>query len=325
MVDLSLALKVSVLSYVQSHGPITLGELAAHFHRSVSQMHKELKELFVVELVDSEGGFVSSVPISIELEPDPDGIVSVSQLEELAPPLFTLAEIIALLGAIDYLLSAAQEMQRRSLLHLRAILVDAAQQAGFGSALWPAPSIVYSQEVTGLFDQAISQRQKVSFRYWKANRGMRAESVTVCGFPVAIDSGHHPLVDVFDDEHAAIHSYRLDRIADVSISNDVLPAKAFQHAQRMAKNETMEFTGHDVVIRCAPSARWLAESVPNVRSAADDGELVITLPIANRGWLRSVLVQLGSAVHSLEPRSFFAQDFAHIRELLQYYENMEAR
>ncbi|MBM7825421.1 putative DNA-binding transcriptional regulator YafY [Arcanobacterium pluranimalium] len=322
MIDLSLALKISVLSYLQTHGPMPLGELAAHFHQSVKDMHKELRELFVVELVDGEGGYSSSVPISMELEPDAAGIVSVSQIEPVAPALFTLAEIIGLLGAIDFLLSAAQESQRSSLLHLRNTLVSAAQQAGFGSVLWSAPSIRYAHDVTAMLDHAISQRRKTTFHYWKSNANARAESVEVSGYPIAIDSGYHPLVDVLDEQEN-IRSYRLDRIANVSISDDAISAKSFQHAQRMAKNEPMEFVGEQVILRCDPSARWVVESVPNTQFVTDDGELVITLSVVNRGWLRSLLVRLGSAVHSIEPRSFLAEDLDHIRHIREQYESID--
>ncbi|WP_124054839.1 helix-turn-helix transcriptional regulator [Arcanobacterium ihumii] len=324
MIDLSLARKISILSYLYSNGPVELGKLAKHYQMSVADLHKELFELFVVEFVDSGGWYESTLAISIDDDADPDSFVSINDVSNMESPSFTLAEVISLIGAIDFLLNAVEEPQYSSLYDLRSLLVDSTNRAGYGAVLWQPPALVRAHGVTSTIDQAIETRCEVSFQYWKTTQEGNALPVSVHGYPVMLRSGHHPIVEVFDGE-VSIRSFRLDRMADVELGLNILAVKIFQKAQRQAKNLGQDFDGIRVTLHCDFRARWVLESVPGVEASLSEDELVLTMNVKNRAWFMSLLVRLGESVHSVEPYSIVSAEYEGIDRVLQHYASFEER
>lgn len=302
-IDTSVSRRESYYSYLLSHGPTTLGDLAAKFSVDIRTVRRELQDLFTTEIFINDTPYTPydlSMPEWEEGEPlDKNWIIEAvknplsSQVHD-SDATFTLVEVISLLAAIDSLLTVATGDHERSLLELRSRFTDAARSAGYERALWSQPNTKFAPHVVAAVSQAIEDHRELSIDYWALDSSGNAVSHTARLKPFTIDPQINPLLAAMNADNK-LRTYRLDRISEARILDTTFPKTPVYTWQRAYRNRCRTISGTSATLLCEPHARWIAEELPGVTMCAN-GELHFSA--ANVHWIRTVLVRLGDSAHS---------------------------
>lgn len=298
-VDLSLSRKSAILAFLVG-GPVTLSELANRFGRPWQDMRDELTELFVIEI--EHGGFYVS-PFDIVMDdddPGPETLVSLGDIAEADVPSMTLAEVISVLALIDALLEVSDSRSAPHLSSLRDRLTRAAIDAGYESALWPAPRPVAPHAVIDTLNAAIAERKYVRIGYWKASSDPHLSRSEHDIAPVGITTGDRPLLVAANDS-GELRRFRVDRINSVDVIDRGFSVKLRKAMLRQVEDEGDFIEGTPAVLWCEPRSRWVAEQLPGVKAQEIDGLLRLEFPIRSEAWLRTLLIRLGTYVVRIEP------------------------
>ncbi|QOR48605.1 WYL domain-containing protein [Trueperella pecoris] len=301
MADLSLSRKIAILSHLDSHTP-TLRQLARRFEKTPAQMRKELLELFVLEI--PLAGYVDT-PIDVSIPDDADGEVRLIANTTAVSPSLTLAELITLVALIDDLFGVVDSETRANLARLRERLTAGAKEAGYGSALWPAPSVNLSNRISDALNEAMKSRRLIRMRYLKAGEDLHVFDEDVTLAPITITTGARALLVAAKADQ--LRTYRLDRVAEVTVLDQTF-SKALEEDIRARFSAQSPFAGQQVTIRATPAARWVVETLPIDELTESDGLLVIRLTVSSIAWLRTLLIRMGESVVAVEP--------AHLAELI---------
>ncbi|VEI12431.1 helix-turn-helix transcriptional regulator [Trueperella bialowiezensis] len=294
MTDLALSRKISILAYLADHEP-TLAELSDHFTTSPSKMRADLSEVFTTEYA-AHGGF--ETPVDVEIPDNPRGKVILRENQTGLLPSLTLAEVISLLALIDDMYGSVDTTTRTHLAKLRERIAQAASEAGFGQALWPAPTVNLEDTTAGLVAEAIAERACIEISYLKAGADLHVHSEDVVIAPVSLTTGSHPLLIAAKDSQ--LRTYRLDRITDVKILDQHYTRDLGRNIQAQYKADA-EFSGRTVRIVCTPQARWVAETIPVESATEESGMLVIDMTVSSMSWLRTLLIRIGEELVHIEP------------------------
>ncbi len=317
-VDISISRKISILEFLARNGALELGQLAKHYGLSVPAMHDELRELFLVEIIENGSGYACPIDITWEEKADPQQIIELlSKPNDKEYQQLSLAEFIPILIVIDNLLNSVDANSAQALQTLRTELVKGAEEAGYADVLWKnycAPSRI----AHNIIIEAISNRKFITFDYYKTTAELVAKPYLHTGVPIEIQSGENPLLQVHTDH--GVRSYRLDRISNVQILDTGINVKTFQKLKRECRKKPLDFSGTDVTLYCDKKLKWVAEILPEVTVSYLDNELVLSFSISNIQWLKSLLIKLETYVHCIEPAEIAEAVSNETTALLQHYE-----
>lgn len=290
--DISLSRKLAILRRL-SDKPATYAELAAIFGGTWKDIRNDLQELFTVELAEN-GFFELPIDLIMDLDGGPDSVVQLVQAPEWQPT-YTFAEVITVLATVDNLLATTDPTDQAPLRDLRADLVAAATEAGYGESLWPAPQPGVARTVYGVVLQSLIERRKIRITYWKAaSGGARPQSYDI--YPIDISTAGKPrLISV--NEAKELREYRLDRIGSAEIITGTVSGNLVRKIRRSWAKNKPEFAGVKTVLWCEQWARWVAESVPSKTELAD-GLLRIELD-ARPQWILELAIQLGTGLQKV--------------------------
>ncbi len=144
-------------------------------------------------------------------------------------------------------------------------------------------------DVLDLLRQAVREHRRVHLDYYSFGRDARTQR-DVDPYQVHAEDGSFYLLG-YCHLAAAQRRFRVDRIAAAALLAD-----SFSPVELEAGSRVFDPDADDprVVLRLAPSARWVADVHP-VESAEEqpDGSVVVTLAIAAEPWLERLLVSLG--------------------------------
>ena len=274
MADLTVSRKIAILAYLD-RGASTLGEMATHFHTTPARMRRELSELFVMEIPNA--GYFES-PVDIAIPDDDDGEVRLIANDTRTSPSLSLAEVLTLMAVLDDHLGVVDASTRAHLLRLRQRVVQASAQAGYGAALWPAPS-VNAREITDCLTAAMRQRRLIELTYLKAGVDLHLFDDVVTVAPVSLTTGARPRLVAAKD--GQLRTYRLDRI-----------------------------------VSCAARGGTV-ETLPVDSFVERDGNYEITLTARSLAWLRTLLIRMGRSVIRVEPAHIAREIAAQAKQYLE--------
>lgn len=308
MADLSVVRKMALLSYLDRQ-PASVAELAAHFRTSVKAMRAELTELFVME-IPVDGFYQTFVDVIIP-EDDETAVRLISNDTQVAPAL-TLAEVVSVLAAIDEHIGVVDSHTRSQLMLLRERLTAAVSAAGYGSVLWPAPT-VYLKGIADGLASAIKERRYVRLSYLKTrDLTVAPDEVTIA--PITVTTGARPLLVA--GKEGQLRTYRLDRIAGLEAEEQTFSKRCAKTIlDQFALREP--FAGDVVTLRCTSAARWVAEAVETLNVTEDDGYLTIDLAVSSLSWLRTLIIRMGQSVIGIEPEHVARELAAQARTYME--------
>jgi proteasome accessory factor C len=283
---------LTLVPFLHARGGVRLDEAAAALGVPEKQLVKDLRVLFVCGL---PGGYPDDL-IDVDLEsltdPDGDRVIRVANADYLARPLrLSTNEATALIVALRALRGGALSEEAAEVVdRALAKLEQAAAGADVPVALPVEPEEREYAARKALLQRAVEDRRQVELAYFVPARD---EESTRTVDPRGVVS--HQGVDYLD---AYCHSaeaprlFRLDRIRearvlDTTISSEPVAPRSLADGL-FAPGETQRVT-----LRLAPEARWVTEYYPveEVRSRAD-GSLDVDLRVADRRWLRRLLLRL---------------------------------
>ncbi|MFY9262968.1 MAG: WYL domain-containing protein [Actinomycetaceae bacterium] len=299
-IDISLARKAAILAFL-AEGPVSLAQLATRFNRSWTEIYTEITKMWTVDVRDAATEFSPFDFDFYDEEVGPDTLVELTAGSDhaVSQPHLTLAEAVAVLGVLDQLLRAADANDFESLIKLRQRIADAATQAGYGPALWPAPQLVAAPAVITALGEAIENRHWVEIIYWKSTDGKLASEKAQIA-PITLSTGANPLV-IAANRKEELRRYRLDRITGVEITNKKYFKKLARQITTDLATDDGGFGAIDVILTCEPQARWVAESIPGAQMEVGDDHIRLSFRARNIDWLRTLLIRLGHSVLKIEP------------------------
>ncbi|MEW6896780.1 WYL domain-containing protein [Trueperella pyogenes] len=309
MADLTVSRKIAILAYLD-RGASALGEMATHFHTTPARMRRELSELFVMEIPNA--GYFES-PVDIAIPDDDDGEVRLIANDTRTSPSLSLAEVLTLMAVLDDHLGVVDASTRAHLLRLRQRVVQASAQAGYGAALWPAPS-VNAREITDCLTAAMRQRRLIELTYLKAGADLHLFDDVVTVAPVSLTTGARPRLIAAKD--GQLRTYRLDRIVSCSALSETFTQRLDANIRAQFANND-GFSGEHVTICCTPAARWVVETLPVDSFVERDGNYEITLTARSLAWLRTLLIRMGRSVIRVEPEHIAREIAAQAKQYLE--------
>ena len=271
------------------------GELCRELGISDQELREDISVLNVVNF--GAGTYVLYAEIAadglVEVDPEPYGD-SFARPARLLP-----VEAKALIAAIDLI---GEHIPEGSLASVRQKVVAALGEDPVHEGLQMAPPSGDDAEIAGVVSRAISQRQLLSFEYYKENEDefslRRVE-------PYALINGREGwYVASFDPSRESVRHFRLDRIKSATVSDEHFEPRP--DVDPAADVDGWPRTGEVPASRRArvwispERARWAREE-RTVVADLDDGAVIVELGFAGGDWLvREVLKEAGDAV-VLEP------------------------
>ena len=300
---------LALVPYLQARpGGADLDQTAEAFGVTPEQLLDDLNVLWFCGL---PGGLPDDL---IELDIAETGWIRLSNAEYLSRPLrFSPDEALSLVVALQLV----RELGGPEL----AAATDGALAKLTGAHTAARPPVVVevasgSSEIRRQLAAAIDRGQAVRLTY---DGQTRAETTTPLVEPkrLAVRDGYGYL-DAWSLDREDWRVYRLDRIAVVTETDQGAGDRGEPPSAGSGWLDERSDAA-EVTLVLAPEASWLPEYIP-VRSATLTPQgLVVTLLVADPAWLRSLLLQLGNQVRSIEPPQAGVSARAAAREALAQY------
>ncbi|MGO1591450.1 helix-turn-helix transcriptional regulator [Ancrocorticia sp.] len=293
----------AILTYLSHKETATLGHLADHFDMRTDAVLKLLWDANLVEVV--------GMPIPFDLQlPDPedagrDAVVGFSDMGSgHIPPLpLGLDEAIVLVALIDQVLEVtAPGPASEALRDLRIKLAEAAEAAGFASAMWPEPESPIAPTTLTTLTGAIADHRHLTITYHRQGSDLHERVDTIDLIPLAISTGTSPTLRAAREVSGRLElrNYRLDRISSATAGEEVARG-TWRAANALPGQPTWVPDGPTVTLTLTRGAKWAAETLPGAVTTESEGILTMSLPITSEEWLFSLLAQLGDTVVAVDP------------------------
>jgi proteasome accessory factor C len=271
------------------------GKLCRELGISDQELREDISVLNVVNF--GAGTYVLYAEIAsdgmVKVDPEPYGD-SFARPARLLP-----VEAKALIAAIDLI---GEHIPQGSLASVRQKVVAALGEDPVHEGLQMAPPTGDDTEIAAVVSRAISQRQLLSFEYYKENEDEFSLRTVE---PYALINGREGwYVACFDPSRENVRHFRLDRIKSATVSDEHFEPRP--DVDPAADVDGWPRTGEVPASRRARlwispgRARWAREE-RTVVADLDDGAVIVELGFAGVDWLvRETLKEAGDAV-VLEP------------------------
>ncbi|MDR1387245.1 MAG: WYL domain-containing protein [Propionibacteriaceae bacterium] len=282
-----------LIPYLQRHPGIGLDQAADNFNWSPEQVRADLEVAFLCGLPGGLPGDLIEVDMDLV---DGEGVIFLSNAEVLSRPLgLSLDEAAGLIVALQAIREVAAGSVHPVIDSLLAKLTGLAPETvGRTSVLLAAGD----PEVRARLQRAIAAAERVELTYDGLARGKTTRPVVD---PVRLElADGAAYLSAWSLERSDWRTYRLDRIVEVAPTG----LSAVDHGRAPGSDAWLATLDQAASVRLLvrPAARWIAEYYPvSAQLERDDGDCEMTLPIADPGWLRWLLLRLGPAVEVLEP------------------------
>jgi proteasome accessory factor C len=310
-VEERLARMLVVIPYLVQHPGTTLEEASVLFDVPVSQLRRDVQQLFMAGLPPYGPGDLIDVDI------DEDGAIWISMADHFARPLrLTRHEALAVYVRATEVVNTpgmpGAPALTSALAKLRAALGPDLGDGGQieGIAGGDAP-----EHLDAIRDAAVNH-ERVRIAYVAASTVERTER-TIDPEAVFASAGQWYVaawdVDV-DDERLL----RIDRFASLKRTGERFTPRGLAGVGR-----SLYTTGPDdidVRVRLRPDARWVGEYYLSTDPVEEpDGSLIVTLPTRQIAWLAKLFLRLGPDAEVLEPAALGAEIMTQAEAALARY------
>lgn len=294
---------LALVPYLQAHPGIGVAEAARAFQVTPRQL---LADLHVLWMCGLPGGLPDDL-IEIDMDAAQEqGTIHLTNADYLSRPMrFTLDEAMSLVVALRAVQEVAGGEQAAAVASALAKLEALVSAGEAGRVAIRVAS--GDEQVREALVRAIGDRRRVRLVYDGLARGRTSEPVVD---PVRIDvRDGAAYLQAFSLERDAWRTYRLDRIA----SAELLDEPAADHGTPPAPTPGwFDASAPRAVVELQPRAAWVVEYYPTLGvEQHDDGTVTATFPVADPGWLRSLLLRLAGGARVVDPAGAGA-DAAHV-------------
>ena len=311
---------LSLLPYLLSHPNARVSDVAELFGVSERQIMRDLNVLWFSGLP----GLAMGDYIEIDMDAvEGDGVVSVSNADYLARPLkLGTDEALALVVALRTLAAMPGSYDRgaidRAIAKLEQAAGSAAERAADVRVEVDGDSVA---EVAAMVRRALDEKRRLHLSYWVPGRDETTER-DVDPMRLALADGRLYL-EGWCRRAEAERLFRLDRVAAISILD--VPASVPPQARARDLSAGIFQPSPDdelVTLAVTPAGRWVAEYYPcESVTETDDGGLTIQLRVADRRWLRRLVLRLGGTGRVVAPADLAAEVVAEAKAALAVNES----
>lgn len=310
---------LSLLPYLLTHPYSKITDVAELFGVTERQILRDLNVLWFSGLP----GLAMGDYIEVDMEmAEGEGVISVSNAEYLARP-FRLGqdEALALIVALRTLASMPGSYDRsaieRAIVKLEAAAGSAAQRSGDVYVDVDADSVA---DVAATVRRALDDKRRLRLSYWVPGRDETTRR-DVDPMRLALADGRLYL-EGWCRRAEAERLFRLDRIATIEVLD--LPAEIPPGARQRDLSAGIFQPSPDdelVTLELLPAGRWMAEYYPcESATSMAGGRLQVQLRVADRRWLRRLLLRLGGTARVMEPADLAADVVGHAKAALAGYD-----
>jgi proteasome accessory factor C len=310
---------LSLLPYLLSHPNARMAEVASLFGVSERQILRDLNVLWFSGLP----GLAMGDYIEVDMEmAEGEGIINVTNADYLARPFrFGTDEALALVVALRTLAAIPGTYDRSAIERAIAKLEQAA-----GSAAERSTDVRVEVDADAVADvaatvrQALDEKRRVHLTYWVPGRDETTER-DVDPMRLALADGRLYL-EGWCRRAESERLFRLDRITSIEILQVAAEVPAKARSRDLSAGIFQPSPDDELVtVELAPAGRWVAEYYPcETVTEGDDGKLKVTLRVADRQWLRRLLLRLGGAGRVVDPPDLADEVLAAARAALSAYD-----
>ncbi|WP_165214662.1 WYL domain-containing protein [Schaalia sp. ZJ1691] len=295
---------LSLVSWISQHPGTPTVQLARHFGRSTRQIRRDIE--FLGQVGDSLPGY--SFEIDWDAYEEEDTVRIFSTMGADIPPRLTSDEATALLVGLESIAEGLDESLRHRLpmtaLKVRALArEDQCADVVLRSASRPA-----SPQMS-ICAQAIRQGHQLEFDY--VSRSGVSTHRTIDPWRLVRSASGWLLIG-WCHRADSVRSFSIHRINNPR----VLPIAHSTRPRAIDTDDGMNMIR--LVIR--PSARWIIDDLSAIPiQTRDNGDLVVDIPVWNRQWFVSLLVDIAESIVDAPPE--FLHDMrAEAQEILSVWE-----
>lgn len=317
---------VAIMEHLARHKGVSLGDLEDRFNMNWKDIYSNLWEIHMTEVLDVNSDmFPSPFDIFGNADEDvfplpengkiPDDITKDTLLPEIFPyasenfasVTLSLVELVLIVHILDELLEVTPPSHGRGQLSdIRDNLATCAKEHGYGNVIWERAEDVIANEMLDTIIRALDENCSLTLSYSTFDKDQCAENIkeyTVV--PLRLDGGARPVLraDLYTESGGA-RSFRLDRIREVRIGDEVSKRRIKQARQRMNEDvEKNSYSDSSTTIRITTTrqALWVVEELSDV-SVEENGELlVMTIPARNYDFIATFVALMGNAVVHIDP------------------------
>ncbi len=304
---------LKLVPYLQQHQGVSVRQVAQDFGVTARQVVTDIEVLQFCGL--PEGYHQDLFDVDID-EVREVGHIFFRNADVLARPMrMRLQEATSLLVALDLLVetSGGSEASSSALAKLRSVVGE----------VDPAVSVSVAAgrpEHRRLLQSAIADSRVVELRYQGAVRTPTTRPVVE---PMRIRvTGGYAYLDGWSRNRDDWRSYRLDRIADITVWDENFEARP---GLPEVGDRWFGDVSRELVLELAPEAQWAAEYYPVTDREDHDDHISVTFPLASTVWATALLLRLGQAVLDVSDAEVARAAADDARAALAHYTGQSAQ
>ncbi|MDO4784466.1 MAG: WYL domain-containing protein [Propionibacteriaceae bacterium] len=300
-----LARLLGLVPYLRARRGVSVSEAAEAFGVTRRQLIDDLNTLWFCGL---PGGLPGDL---IEIDMDAvtgGGVILLDNADYLSRPMrLRPDEVHALLVAVDSLVAVAPASARGAIDSVRRKLTGLCGSAPVGVQIEVAAGEAGRREQ---LLAAIEAGARVRLTYHGTQR-----TTTPLVDPVRLDVvGGYAYLQAWSLDAGAWRSYRVDRIAEVSLSGE-----AADRGEPPKPGAWFDQASDRLVLRLRPGAQWVIEYLPTLSVEHDGPDLIATFPVLARAWAVSLVLRLGPDAEVVGPDQAMADARAEAAAALARY------
>ncbi|MGI8529695.1 MAG: helix-turn-helix transcriptional regulator [Geodermatophilaceae bacterium] len=291
---------LALVPYLQVRPGIPVAAAAADLGVSEAQLRQDLELLWMCGLPGHGPGDLidlsfegDSVTVTFDAGIHRPLRLTADEALSLLVALQTLAEVpgLAERDVVDRALAKIEAAAGTQAKALSGLTVNLQDRAGRRPG---------SDEHLGVLRQALDQQRALDLTYYVAGRDETTERI-VDPMRLLLVEGRSYL-EAWCRRSSDVRLFRLDRMDDVRMLAEpaMVPPEALP--RDVSTGVFQPSPEHDAVtLRLGAGARWVADYYPCERVTEVGPELEIVLRVADRRWVRRLVLGLGTEVHVLDP------------------------
>ncbi|HML51501.1 MAG TPA: WYL domain-containing protein [Propionicimonas sp.] len=300
---------LALVPYLQLHPDADLDRTSADFGITTTQLIADLRVLWYCGLPEGMPGDLIEIDMDAVAE---TGRIRLSNADYLRRPMrFTPDEALSLVVALRAVAELVGEDAAEAVRNALAKLETAAGTP-------TATTVAVSGGAPGVREQlaaAISDGRQVTFDYTDA--ALEPSRPTVAPVRLITSDGFGYL-QAWSPQRADWRTYRLDRIAEVHLTEHAVPelGEPPEFGPSWLESSTDAVA---VTLTVTPQSAWIAEYIPVQQLRRSETAVELDLLVADPAWLRALVLRLGPGLLAAEPAQLLASAVDAATEALAGY------
>ncbi|AKK05925.1 putative transcriptional regulator [Corynebacterium mustelae] len=288
---------LNLLPYFERHPGRSIMAAAQDLGLEPATIMDDLNRLFCCgpgvmpdELVDLEHGFTSVQVL------DSQGMDKPLRLTrtEAGALLLALESLDVIPGLVD------KTAVRSAATKLRSLMADEANGVFDSQAISDAETEADVEPVVEKLRQAMLSNKKISFAYH--SQGVKDSKHRTVSPARLFSNQGHTYLNAFDDLTHEHRIFRIDRIRALTVTEEsAQPQLSKLDFDPKDPFKLSKATEH-AELKITQDAAWLADTIPcEVTTIAEDGSVIVTVPLVSREWLLTFALSNADRVAVLSP------------------------